>query len=60
MSDDQSTHCVLDPTEEQFHMLVESVENRSATYAGRRAKAATATRGYAFAKMDQPFMPKLF
>src|SRR5881398_3713054 len=26
MSDDQSTHCVLDPTEEQFHMLVESVE----------------------------------
>ncbi len=26
MSDDQSTHCVLDQTEEQFHMLVESVE----------------------------------
>ena len=27
MSDDQSTHRVLDPTEEQFHMLVESVED---------------------------------
>jgi PAS domain S-box-containing protein len=26
MSDDQPTHCVLDQTEEQFHMLVESVE----------------------------------
>src|SRR5213595_3461278 len=26
MSDDQSTHCALDQTEEQFHMLVESVE----------------------------------
>ncbi len=27
MSDDQSTHRVLDQTEEQFHMLVESVED---------------------------------
>src|SRR4029450_11741708 len=27
MSDDQSTHRVLDPTEEQSHMLVESVED---------------------------------
>src|SRR5216117_3112678 len=27
MSDDQSTHCALDQTEEQFHMLVESVED---------------------------------
>jgi PAS domain S-box-containing protein len=26
MSDDRLTHCVLDPTEEQFHMLVDSVE----------------------------------
>src|SRR5436305_8698714 len=26
MSDDQSTHCASDQTEEQFHMLVESVE----------------------------------
>src|SRR5437870_11236687 len=26
MSDDQSTHCALDQTEEQFHMLVDSVE----------------------------------
>jgi PAS domain S-box-containing protein len=26
MSDDRLTHCVLDPTEEQFHMLVDTVQ----------------------------------